>query len=141
MRERNQNQNRARNELTCLLKFKYVRKAAASVVILALGVLISGVLLLNCPFLTPSTEHASPCCPRQSPSPSKCPLAPTMETCPYFITEAKLGYVEAKVLTVSPFIVDEAQTPALSPAILNEPVSEWAPAATDLHVRNRVLRI
>lgn len=107
---------------------------------LALLYFVSGVALLNCPFLTKSNSHA-PCCPREaSNEQSKCPLSKSLDTCPLYVTEAKIGWTEVNVVVDTPGVIFVAHA-ITSPDWLTDSPSTWVPQLTDLHLRLRVLRI
>lgn len=73
-----------------------LRPAMTMLVTAALLVLLTGIPLLSCPFLTAShTASQKPCCPRATSS--RCPLAPSLDACPYYLSEARLGFGEEAV--------------------------------------------
>ncbi|HYP14814.1 MAG TPA: hypothetical protein VEQ63_12875 [Bryobacteraceae bacterium] len=74
----------------------------AAVACFTATVILSFVLVslaTACPFLLSSAEHSAPCCPRQSTN-GKCPLSKNVQTCPYYVTESKLGITKSAVQTV-----------------------------------------
>lgn len=116
-----------------------MRASIATCVVLALLTLTSGFPLLRCPFLT-TAHQAQSCCPRANPQPRKeCPLSKTLETCPYYVTDAKLGEIAAKALTPPR---DRFESAVILPAVRwpRAPVL-WMAASTDLYLRFRVLLI
>jgi hypothetical protein len=120
----------------------FMRGSIASCVAFAILALASGIPLLNCPFLTPKA-NAKSSCHREAPGQhGKCPLSLTLETCPYFITDGKLGIVEAKAFAVAPALpVVVAPAEVLSNAAPAAPLPDFIPSQTDLHIRIRVLLI
>jgi hypothetical protein len=60
-------------------------------------------LLLNCPFLLAESSQR-PCCPGEIPS-NKCPLSKSFDTCPYVLSEAKIGLVQSIHATSAPAAV------------------------------------
>lgn len=115
----------------------------ASALSALLLLLVSGVALLECPFLTAEAPAQTSHCPRpeESNHPPQCPYAPGLETCPYYLSDGKLNFVEARV---------EAAVPAAVGALpdLEAPATDSRPLAPsrrvndrDLHTRLRVLRV
>jgi hypothetical protein len=116
--------------------------ASSMVVLLSSYVILS--LLAPCPFFGDTSQAASapmPCCPRQSnDNPNHCPLSETIETCPFYITEAKIG-------VAAPFAIQVTTLPVSGePLVLFS--SSFSHDADDLRVdgigtylRNRVLLI
>lgn len=51
--------------------------------------------LIACPFLDwePAEASGHPCCPRENPGP-RCPISPSLQNCPFYATESKLGIVQ-----------------------------------------------
>jgi hypothetical protein len=97
----------------------------------------SGVLLLNCPFLRSEPSHSS-CCPRDVPA--KCPLSKNFDTCPYVMTEAKIGFAENKSDAVMP-VVDSLGARDAMPGATDERPFSRTPSQAGLHVLIRVFRI
>ena len=105
--------------------------------------LISGVALLECPFLTAEATARTSHCPRpeESNHPPQCPYAPSLETCPYFLSDGKLDFAEARIQAVVPPAVEVLPD-------LGAPATDARPIIPsgriddrDLHIRLRVLRI
>jgi hypothetical protein len=118
-----------------------VRVVVVSCVVFALLFFTSGAALLNCPFLSQPSSPA-PCCPRETGNrQGKCPLSKSLDTCPFYVTEGKIGAAKDKVVVVVP--ANEPRYPIVfdSSDWLVERSSTWVPQLTDLHVRLRVLRI
>jgi hypothetical protein len=96
--------------------------------------------LLPCPFLgSAAARHSSlPCCP--SPA-ERCPLSNTAESCPFFITEWKLGITQAKVIpVVFSLPASTIQLPIrLAPVDTVAELRVLDKAGT--HLKNRTLRI
>ncbi len=129
--------------ITVVTGFVKVRDALAVVLSLVLMLLVSGVALLECPFLTAEAATQTSHCPRpeESNHPPQCPYAPTLETCPYFWDDGKLNVVEVRFEAVVPVAVGYLPE-------LEAPVTDFRPLDDsreindrDLHIRLRVLRI
>jgi hypothetical protein len=100
--------------------------------------------LAACPFLTGASSETSKhsCCPRK-PAPSKhCPVSDNLASCPYFITEAKIGKTEAKFeIALAPTLVAAALHYDLNaPRIVTGFIDQDADGSLS-YLRNRVLRI
>jgi hypothetical protein len=99
--------------------------------------------LLPCPFLgSVSPRHSSlACCPSQSSPAERCPLSNTAESCPFFITEWKLGIAQARVIPVVFSIpASTVQLPILLAA--RDTVAELRVLdKAGTHLKNRTLRI
>ena len=72
-----------------------MRYFLAQFVTAALFALVSVGALLPCPFLTSKQS----CCPRPHGPDKKCPLSETLDNCPFFMTERKIGIAEATLET------------------------------------------
>lgn len=60
--------------------------------------LVSAGSLIACPFLLADPSAATKsCCPRSAASDRRCPLSESMETCPYYIAEARIGITEPRI--------------------------------------------
>jgi membrane protease YdiL (CAAX protease family) len=120
------------------------RRGTAALVSSVLFGFIMLASLAACPFLMGESSNASKhsCCPRKPASQKHCPASDNLASCPYFLTEAKLGKTEGK------FSVGLAT--ALVSAIIRHD-NEAAVVATNTvdqeadrsgtYLRNRVLRI
>ena len=103
---------------------------------------IAGSALIACPFLQAELNAARhPCCPRTGPAPH-CPLSQTLQDCPFYVTESKIGITEAiqhadPAHAVSPMVVP---IPAAAPDP-GEAAVELIRDASGLHLRIRVLLI
>lgn len=126
-----------------MLRSGKARAVLASALSLVLMLLVSGVALLECPFLTAEAATPTSHCPRpeESNHPPQCPYAPSLETCPYYLTDGKLNFVEARVEAVVPAAV-------WSQPVLEAPATDSRPVVPsrrindrDLHNRLRVLLI
>jgi hypothetical protein len=121
-----------------------VRRGTAALVSSVLFGFIMMGSLAACPFLMGESSQASDhsCCPRK-PAPSKhCPASDNLASCPYFVTEAKIGNTEAT------FTVAVAPAPAAPVFHQNVDASHVATRFIDqgadgsgTYLRNRVLRI
>ncbi|MFN3321855.1 MAG: hypothetical protein ACK5AZ_00040 [Bryobacteraceae bacterium] len=127
--------------------FGIIRLASALAMIFVLAALLPATQLADCPFFSPDPAgaHESPCCPTpkhdQHEAP-RCPLAPTLEICPFYITEAKLGITEGKVQSAD--AINLTQPVALladsSESSLDR-ITERLPDQSSLHLKNRVFLI
>ncbi|MDA0205680.1 MAG: hypothetical protein O2795_10080 [Acidobacteria bacterium] len=120
-----------------------MRATLAVAVSAILLLLVSGVALLECPFLTADATTKASQCPRtgESNHPPQCPYAPSLETCPYYLTDGKLNFVEARVEAVVPAAVGfqpDLEAPATDSRSL---VPSRRINDRDLHIRLRVLLI
>ena len=119
------------------------RAAMAVAVSAVLLLLVSGVALLECPFLTAEAATGTDHCPRPAESnhPPQCPYAPSLETCPYYLSDGKLNFVEARVEAVVPAAIgfrSDLEAPAADswPLVPSRRIND-----RDLHIRLRVLLI
>jgi hypothetical protein len=105
------------------------------VTLLMAAVLLSMITvmpLISCPFLKPETQA---CCSRTT----KCPLSKTVETCPFYVTETKIGIKVAKFAIDGLPVSSAAFTPV---AFSAPPVERIVPlASSDLYLLHRVLLI
>jgi hypothetical protein len=129
--------------ITVVTGFAKMRAALAVGLSLVLMLLVSGIALLACPFLTAEVATQTSHCPRpeESNHPPQCPYAPTLETCPYFVDDGELNFVEARFEAVVPAavgFVPEVEAPATD---FLPPESSYETNDRDLHIRLRVLRI
>ena len=91
-----------------------MRKAIACLQLALLFALVTVASLIPCPLLAaPSANSQHPGCPRSQAPLEQCPLAPTLESCPYFITEAKIGTAPSLRQLVTP--VFSVTTPTDNP--------------------------
>ena len=133
----------SRAMITAVLQSGKLRTALASALSLLLVLLISGVALLECPFLTAEATATASHCPRpeESNHPPQCPYAPSLETCPYYLSDGKLNFVEARVEAVVPAAIgfrSDLEAPAADswPLVPSRRIND-----RDLHIRLRVLLI
>jgi hypothetical protein len=129
--------------LTAVMRSAKTRAALASALSAVLVLLVSGVALLECPFLTAEAIAQTSHCPRpgESNHPPQCPYSPSLETCPYYLSDGKLNFVEARVEFVVPAVVGvlpDLEAPAADSRTL---VPLRRINDRDLHTRLRVLRI
>jgi hypothetical protein len=109
----------------------------------ALTVFVSGLPLLGCPFLQGGFDKEQHhCCPPSEQK--KCPLSSTLETCPYYVTDSKLGMAQVKRDTLT--LPVAATSALLKPAALLLPNASQSAQSlpfdgTGLYLTNRVLRI
>ncbi len=68
-----------------------LRRFLAQFVAMAMFALVSVGGLVPCPFLTANKS----CCPRPHAPEKKCPLSESLDNCPFFMTERKIGIAEA----------------------------------------------
>ena len=121
------------------------RAKIAGAMALLFTIFVAFSSFLDCPFLNRSdSAHASmPCCPRESSPSQECPLSDALQTCPFYVTESKIGVAEGKVViagitpSVDPLtdtLLAEFDKPALAGSVRD-------PGKTDIYLVNRVLRI
>lgn len=117
------------------------RPALALALSAVLMLLVSGVALLECPFLTAEAATQTNHCPRSEESnhPPQCPYAPTLETCPYFLDDGELNFVEARFEAAVPTAVGfrpdmEAPATDFRPLVPSRRIND-----RNLHIRLRVL--
>jgi hypothetical protein len=116
------------------------RIGGALLAVITLTVLLSGVPLLACPFLHPhNKQHA--CC--QQPKSDKCPSSSTLENCPYYVTQSKLGPAETKGdVGASPIIASPTFiAPPFVFVVISNSAEYVISDSSGLHLKNRVLRI
>jgi hypothetical protein len=120
------------------------RRGTAALVSSVLFGFIMLASLAACPFLAGESSQASDhsCCPRK-PAPEKhCPASDNLASCPYLLTEAKLGKTEAKFSAglapapVSPIIHHD-----LNAAFGAVTIVDLDTDGSGTYLRNRVLRI
>ena len=116
-----------------------MRRALTLIMALTLTSLVVGSPLVVCPFL-----QAKPpaCCRKTSSHPPRCPFAPSLERCPFYLTESKIGETERKAPIADALIV---------PALITYARAVWVPFAdmgtphvadgAGRYLRLRVLRL
>ena len=128
-----------------LIPAQLVRRGTAALVSSVLFGFIMLASLAACPFLMGESSQASEhsCCPRK-PAPEKhCPASDNLASCPYFLTEAKLGKTEAKFsvglapAVVSPVIHHDWNAAVVAVTLLVDQDAD----GSETYLRNRVLRI
>jgi hypothetical protein len=120
-----------------------MRKTVAWGMALALGGLITVSSLIACPFVQAYWRKAAhSCCSERTNAPSSCPLSKSLETCPLYVAETKIGpakstvELESVVLAAAPIVL-LITDPGSASLVRDHPVPETA----DLYLRYRVLRI
>jgi hypothetical protein len=121
----------------------FVRKSFVAIFGTALLAWLVLTPLVACPFLqAASARPAAPCCPASHAPKPHCPLSPTIETCPFFVTEAKIGSSDIKIQTVSvERMVSAVALPAGELTFAFERFEDYLPDRAESYLRNRVLRI
>ncbi|MBY0506438.1 MAG: hypothetical protein K2X03_21135 [Bryobacteraceae bacterium] len=109
-----------------------MRKIVAIAMAVVLSSLLVGSPLVACPFLAGKPS----CCRRMASQAPKCPLAPSLERCPFYLTEGKLGYVEAKSVPAAPLTV-----PVPVPAFHGVEFRVRTADGSGVYLLHRVLRI
>ncbi|MBM3773559.1 MAG: hypothetical protein FJW37_00160 [Acidobacteria bacterium] len=106
---------------------------------MVLAGMVTASPLVACPFISHSQADQDACCPRKS-EPLECPLAPTLQTCPYYVTESKIGTAKLKAPDAVLLITT---SPVESPpaAVQDRHAPEDFQARSEIYLRNRVLRI
>jgi membrane protease YdiL (CAAX protease family) len=121
-----------------------VRRSTAALVSSVLFGFIMLASLAACPFLMGESSQASDhsCCPRK-PAPEKhCPASDNLASCPYFLTEAKLGKTEAKFsVGLAPAPVAPITHHHLNAAVVAVTMVDEDADGSGTYLRNRVLRI
>ena len=115
-----------------------MRKLLIIAVTLVLTSLVVASPLVACPFL----QGKPACCRKASSHAPRCPLAPTLERCPFYVTEAKIGWAESRGDTQPALAVSsDAQPSAALPVdwLLHRP--DRLPGHGRVYLRYRVLRI
>jgi hypothetical protein len=115
-----------------------MQKALIVVVTLVLTSLVVASPLVACPFL-----QGKPSCYRRTSSHApRCPLAPTLERCPFYLTEAKIGLAEAKGTFVSLPATLVSQPLSTSPVASRLDLHRIRlPDQSGVYLLHRVLRI
>ena len=120
-----------------------MQRIAASSVVLLLASYVILSFFVPCPFFSKSSDSASsmPCCPRQSDDAAKhCPLSESIETCPFYVTESKIGIASAFVIPVSALPLSSG--PHIGSIDIDLHSLPQVPASgVDTYLRNRVLLI
>jgi hypothetical protein len=121
-----------------------VRRGTAALVSSVLFGFIMMGSLAACPFLmgesSQSSDHS--CCPRK-PAPSKhCPASDNLASCPYLVTEAKIGKTEPKfAVAVAPAPVAGIFDHDVTAPRMGVRGIDPGADASGTYLRNRVLRI
>ncbi len=115
-----------------------MRKTLAVSLIFVLTMLVAAAPLMACPFV----QGQKACCRRTSSQAPRCPLAPSLERCPFYLTEAKIGVAEAKVVSLPLALAVSSVAPMLPVSqfvleVRHDRLSDQAGA----YLLNRVLRI
>jgi hypothetical protein len=116
-----------------------VRRLVASGLTLVFSgwLLVSG--LIACPFLTAELQPARhACCPRSGPAPT-CPVSQSLQDCPYFASESKIGMPEG-VQAFVPLAAPVVLIP-VSGAVAESARQDRRPDESGLLLRIHVLRI
>ena len=106
-----------------------------AVTLLMAAVLLSMITvmpLIACPFLKLETQA---CCSRTS----KCPLSKTVETCPFYVTETKIGIKVAKFAIEGLPVASVAFSPVAFSTVRAERIVPLV--SSDLYLLHRVLLI
>lgn len=131
------------------LEFRCIQTVMRGILAVLLGSIRCLILLVSpllaCPFLqagqTKANQH---CCPRPH-SPAKspvksCPLASTLDSCPYFLTESKIGIAQAEQSSPFALTATTLTVPALASSYLAIS-KDFVANRANAYLRNRVLRI
>jgi hypothetical protein len=113
-----------------------MRAAFALALSVVLALLVSGIALLECPFLTAEATTQRSHCPRpeESNHPPQCPYAPSLETCPYYSDDGELNFVEARFEAVVPATVGFLPE-------MEAPVTDFRPFDPSCEINDRNLHI
>ncbi len=119
-----------------------MRRGLALLQVLTVGILLNISSLVACPMLQPEMlDDSHACCPKPEPV-KKCPISPTMDTCPLNITEAKFGTLKAKADLFHPPMQAGGvllETPGFEVVSHSQLYSPLEPSR--IYLENRVLRI
>ena len=125
-----------------------MRRGLALLQVLTVGVLLNISALVACPMLQPEiSEDSHACCPKPEPaknrsSDRKCPIAPTMDTCPLDVTEAKFGTLRSKADVIDPPMqVDGVLFETLASEVVSQTWLRSPLEPSRIYLENRVLRI
>jgi hypothetical protein len=111
-----------------------------AVTLLTAAVLLSMITvmpLIACPFLKLDSDA---CCPRTDTQAQKCPLSTNIESCPFYVTETKLGIKVAKFAISGPPLSSTPAAVTTAVPVLRT-YSAIPPLSGDLYLLNRVLLI
>jgi hypothetical protein len=115
---------------------------ASSIALLLASYVIVG-FFAPCPYFAsdPTSASSMPCCPRQTDDFAKhCPLSETVETCPFYITESKIGIAAAFAVPVTALPVS-TDPQVISTGLVIEVATQAPGNGIDIYLRNRVLLI
>jgi hypothetical protein len=125
-----------------------MRRGVALWQVFTLCVLLNISSLVACPFLQPENSGDShACCRKLEPSKNKaagpkCPISPTIDTCPLNFTESKLGTLKGKVdLLYPPAPAAGPVQPELRFALSAQTPRSNVADTSDTFLKIRVLRI
>ncbi len=113
-----------------------MRSFLAQFVAMALFALVSVGAMVPCPFLTANKS----CCPRSHGPEKKCPLSESLDNCPFFMTERKIGMAEATLESwYAPPVREVVREPEDGVFWVAEPRARTVSRTCDRCVLNRVL--
>ena len=122
-----------------------IRRGTAALVSSVLFGFIMLASLAACPFLMGDNSQTSDhsCCPRKAASEKQCPGSDNLASCPYFLTEAKLGKTEAKFSPggLAPALASPGVDADLNVAAIVVTNVDHTDHTSAIYLRNRVLRI
>jgi hypothetical protein len=124
-----------------MLRGSQGQKAVALGMSLAFCTWLVASALIVCPFLRAelNTVHR-PCCPRTN-APPHCPLSQSLQDCPFYVTESKIGVTKTiQYHHVASFIVPVV-VPTLKPASIEQFRCDRLQDTRNLHLRISILRI
>ena len=105
-------------------------------VAMALFALVSVGGMVPCPFLTANKS----CCPRSHAPEKKCPLSESLDNCPFFMTERKIGMAEATLESwYAPPVREVVGEPGDGECLALAPRARMGSRTCDRCVLNRVL--
>jgi hypothetical protein len=118
-----------------------MRKVLAWGMALALGGSIPVSAVVACPFVQASLWAAAhPCCPKPY-APASCPLSKSLETCPLYVAESKIGLTQTTVqiegVLAPALLVPQVPDPGAASLLGKDRIPEMA----GLHLRYCILRI
>jgi hypothetical protein len=97
--------------------------------------------LFTCPFLQADMAFVRhPCCPKTNQTP-RCPLSKSIEDCPFYVTESKIGVTETIQHVDVPLVAVSIAIPVSKAVSIHKPQMNQLRDGPGLNLRNCVLLI